>query len=163
CLMTLCILSDTHNNERAVAVAVRKIHALEPERVIHCGDIVAPKMLNYFRGLPITFVLGNCDSRASLNNAAAALDFPSVDSSFEFTLSGKSFFVTHGNNYSLIDRVIASQGFDYLLHGHTHLMADEQIERTRIICPGALYGVERCSFAHLDVVKNDLEFVEFDA
>ena len=39
---------------------------------------------------------------------------------------------THGHMPRLLDDAIR-EGVDYLLHGHTHQLRDERIERTRVI------------------------------
>jgi len=160
--MVLCILSDSHDNELAVKLAVRKIQSFEPEMVVHCGDIVSQATLELFRDLPISFVLGNCDSKVTLTQAASKLGFPPIDSCLEFSLQEKSCFASHGNNYSLFEHVITSQSFDYVFHGHTHLMEDERIGKTRVICPGALHAANPLSFAVLNLDTDQLEFVEIN-
>ncbi|MBI2647490.1 metallophosphoesterase family protein, partial [Candidatus Woesearchaeota archaeon] len=53
-----------------------------------------------------------------------------------------------------------SNKYDYVLTGHTHIKRDEKIGKTRIINPGALFGIHPYTIALLDVEKDKLNFVE---
>lgn len=155
----IVIISDTHENTPLIDEAVPKIQALSPELVIHCGDIVSPKVLDHFRGLPMRFVFGNNDfEREALRRRAGELGFGSIEDELILSLYEKDLYVTHGTRASTVEQTIDSQVYDYVFHGHTHLRRNEKIGRTRVINPGALYRARVYSFATLDLQTDVVEF-----
>lgn len=131
------------------------------ELVVHCGDIISPPVLERFCGLPMQFVYGNNDGeRAGLRKKCEDLGFKHIDDFVSFDHSGKSFFVYHGTSSRTLDETIASQKYDFILTGHTHVVRDETIGRSRVINPGALFAAERYTFAVLDVASGELEVTE---
>lgn len=160
--MKLAIISDTHDEEERTKRALRKINAISPDKVVHCGDLTSAKMLSLFKGLDIVQVLGNCDSGPSLNHEAVKLGLNPIDYTAEFKLADKSFFVAHGNNANTVRHAISSQAFDFVLHGHTHVANDETFDKTRIVCPGALHSANFYSFAVIDLSNDEVEFITIE-
>ncbi len=157
----LIILSDTHDNGAAIRRALRIIEAEEPEAVIHCGDIVSPRTLDGFKGLPIRFVFGNCDlHRKALNARASELGFDAIKDELEFSVSGLRFFAYHGTEWTLLEERIDSGDYDFVFHGHSHEKRDEYRGRTRIINPGALYRAPVYSLAVLEPAGGKATFIE---
>lgn len=155
------IISDTHENEEAIKKAVKVFKEKNIEFAVHCGDIISPPMLEYFKGLKMKFVFGNNDGeRNGLNKKAKELVFEEVTDEKEFEYEGKKFYVYHGTKANILEAAITSNKYDYVLTGHTHLKGDERISRTRIINPGALFRVYPYTIALLDVEKDRLDFVE---
>ena len=155
------ITSDTHENEEAIKKAVTIFKKRNVEFVVHCGDIISPPMLEYFKGLNAKFVLGNNDGEiAGLNIKSKQLGFEPVTDEKEFVHEGKSFYVYHGTISGKLNEKISSQKYDYILTGHTHLKRDDRSGKTRIINPGALFMVKKHTIALLDPLKDMLEFVE---
>ena len=159
----ICIISDTHENVPVIKKAVSMIKLLRPELVIHCGDIISPPVLENFAGLPMRFVFGNNDGeRAGLKSKCAALGFGVIDEQIEIEFHGKLITVYHGTNPRVLDSLIDSEAYDYVMTGHTHLPRDEKVGRTRVINPGACFAAERYTFAVLDPIKDFLEFKTID-
>jgi len=48
---------------------------------------------------------------------------------------------------------------DYLLHGHSHIAADQAAGATRRICPGALSRADTLSVALLDTDSEEVRFL----
>lgn len=158
---TIAILSDTHEHIRMITKAVAVIKDRSPSLVIHCGDIISPPVLERFAGLPLKMVFGNNDGeRSGLKKKCHELAFDEIQDTLEFSYTDKAFFVNHGTNPSTIDAAIARQEYDYVLHGHTHLMRNEVIGRTRVINPGALFAAHPFSIAFLNPLQDAVEFVE---
>jgi len=66
---------------------------LEPDRVVHCGDVVAQFVLKEMSGLsmPVTVVYGNCDGdREALRQRAEESGFALQDGPFGFELGGEA-------------------------------------------------------------------------
>ncbi len=158
---SIAILSDTHENVRAIVRAVALIKARSPQLVVHCGDIISPPVLERFSGLPIRFVFGNNDGeRSGLRKKCRELGFDEIQDTLTFESGGKRFFVTHGTDSGEVSAAAASGEYDYVLHGHTHEQRNEVVGHTRIINPGALFNAETLSIAFLTPASGQVEFVE---
>ena len=155
------IISDTHENEKAIKKAVKIFKERNIEFGVHCGDIISPPMLEHFKELKMRFVFGNNDGeRNGLNNKAKELGFEEIKDEKEFEYKGKRFYVYHGTKLNVLENVIKSNKYDYVLTGHTHVKRDEKTGKTRIINPGALFRIHPYTVALLDVEKGKLEFIE---
>ncbi|MEK6943609.1 MAG: metallophosphoesterase [Nanoarchaeota archaeon] len=154
------IISDTHENEQAMKKAVEAFKERNVEFVVHCGDIISPPMLEYFKELKMKFVLGNNDGEvAGLNIKAKEFGFEPVTEEKEFEYKGKLFYVYHGTIRGKLETAIKSNKYDYVLTGHTHLKRDEKAGKTRIINPGALFRITPYTIALLDIENDKLEYV----
>ena len=155
------ILSDTHENITAIDRAVEKFKQYSPELVVHCGDIISPPVLKCFAGLNMQFIFGNNDGeREGLQKMCTELRFaPPVDQ-LEFEVEGKSFYAYHGTKERVLEERIKLQKYDYILCGHTHETRDEQLGRTRVINPGALFLCKQYTIAVLEPASGNLELLE---
>ncbi len=155
------IISDTHEDIRMIVRAVKIFQERSPSLVIHCGDIISPPVLERFAGLPLKVVFGNNDGeRSGLKKKCAELGFAEIEDTLIFKHAGKSFFVNHGTRSVVIDQAIATQQYDFVLHGHTHIQRDQIIGATKVINPGALFSADVYSIAFLEPETGAVEFVE---
>ncbi len=74
-------------------------------------------------------------------------------------MEGKQLAFVHGHEQKLLAELEAADCYDYLFHGHTHVAADRQAGRTRVINPGALHRVREKTFVILDVARGKAETV----
>lgn len=165
--MLVALLSDTHDNARVTRAAVELLLSHKPAVWLHAGDLVHPDMLEHFAALPagsFHYVFGNneCDL-AELFQRAAALQLTCHGRFAELTLAGKRLAVTHGHDRTLLDRLVFSRKYDYIIHGHTHSRRDQRLNGTRIINPGAVHRATPPSVALLDLATDQLEFLDVDA
>jgi putative phosphoesterase len=151
------IISDTHDRLDKVRSVVALFNRLKPDRVVHCGDIVAQFVLKEMSGLavPVLAVFGNCDGdRASLRSRADEFGLELHDGPYGFELGGKRIIVSHQPLSSLPDS-------DFYLHGHTHRLRHEG-KRPVIVNPGEacgwLFGRSTC--AMLDTDSCEVEFFD---
>jgi len=157
----LGIISDTHENEEAMKMAVKIFKDRNVDFVVHCGDIVSPPVLEHFKGLKMKFVFGNNDGeRNGLIIKCKTLGFEEIKDELEFGHKGKKFYVYHGTNNAKLDAAIKSNKYDYVLTGHTHIKRNEKMGSTRVINPGALFRIYPYTIALLDAESGKLEFVE---
>ena len=155
------ILSDTHDRVEAARSAVRLLGEQGAEYYLHAGDVGSEQILDLLAGLPAAFVFGNNDwDRRGLERYAASLNVSCLGNSGALELGGKSFHVQHGDDLRSLQRAVAGQQFDYVLHGHTHVPRDERVGRTRIINPGALHRARQKTAAVLDTATDGLKFLE---
>lgn len=155
------IVSDTHENVAAIRIAVTLLEEKAPELVIHCGDIISPPVLQFFKPLPMRFIFGNNDGEQDgLRKTCEKLGFGAIDEVLELEIAGKKIVAYHGTSPSKLERLRAERQPDYLFTGHTHTLRDERIGSTRVINPGALSFAPRYTCAVLDPVSDVLEVIE---
>ena len=155
--MQLGIVSDTHDNLDLVDQAVQCFESEGVDRVIHCGDIVAPFSATPFDSDAFEFyaVRGNNDGEWAVQSTvesfgtylgeAGALSFGGAGEGAgagERTGAGGGgpvdVAVTHGTSGVVVDALVDCGDYDYVLHGHTHEYAHEQRDGTVRINPGGI-------------------------
>jgi putative phosphoesterase len=151
------VISDTHDRLDKVREAVALFNRLKPDRVVHCGDIVAQFVLRELSGLrmPVSAVYGNCDGdRAALKQQAKEFGFTLDDGPYGFDLGGRRVVVSHQPLSVLPD-------CDFYLHGHTHKPRHEG-ERPVVVNPGEACGwlSGRATVAMLDTETAEVEFLD---
>lgn len=157
----IALVSDSHDNIEAVVAALEAITSRNPDLVLHCGDFVSPSTFGLFAGLPMQSVLGNCDPPASSfveESQRVGLSLPRPE--LELEVGGKTCYVYHGHQPSVVEDMALTGQYDYVFHGHIHMLRDVRIGDTRIICPGALSRAARYTIGFLDVTNDLLEVVE---
>ncbi|NJN51569.1 MAG: YfcE family phosphodiesterase [Gammaproteobacteria bacterium] len=138
--MRIGVVSDTHNNIKNVHRIVELFNAAGVDRIIHTGDITQAKTLDVFAHLdaPMAGVFGNNDEeRDSLQHAIKRHGFDFVEPPFTLTWHDRRIFVVH-DPYDLDGAL--TQGFDLVLHGHTHRHRLEQTANGLIFNPGECAG-----------------------
>ncbi|MGB9748585.1 MAG: metallophosphoesterase [Candidatus Woesearchaeota archaeon] len=159
--MLIGIISDTHDNISVLRRAVSEMKKRKISTIIHAGDLCAPITLNELKDFKLIFALGNVDgdvllikNRLNLMNGVF-LGFGGV-----VNVENKSFAVFHGHYPFILDSLIKSQDFDYIITGHTHKKRNEKVGKTRIINPGCMYSTHENSFAILNLEKDAVEFIK---
>jgi putative phosphoesterase len=138
--MRIGVVSDTHGQTRSAREAVRLLEALDVELVLHCGDIGAPEIVRLFDCWTTHFVLGNVDGDAGALERAAAEAGHVLHGAFgELELAGRRIALLHGDDERRLRQVIASDEYDLVCHGHTHVPRQERVGRTLVLNPGALH------------------------
>jgi hypothetical protein len=139
------ILSDTHG---------------QADR-LHCGDIGGEAVVDALAGLDVAYVFGNMDGdRLALARYIRAIGQQVHDPFLRTRLGGREIAMIHGDDLRTLDRLICEGELDYLFHGHSHLLRDERIGRTRVINPGALHRARTHTAAVLDLGTDELEIIE---
>lgn len=149
------IISDTHDNIPNILKAVEIFKKNKVEFVIHCGDVVAPATIPYFSGLNMKFVFGNCDGdRTRIEEKCKEQGFEHHGRIIELKLKGKTIGVFHGDDILINDKMLR-KGFDYYIHGHTHIPEDKTVGNTRILCPGGHYLGDPPSYKKIILLNLD--------
>ncbi len=165
--MLLGIVSDTHNHLENTRQALDQLRARQVTRVIHCGDITTPAVVELFEGFQVTFVFGNMDHfHADLMEAAKRLfGMGSMGYSYTAAIDGRRVAVCHGDDIDILQNFIREGVYDFVLHGHTHLRRSEKVGGTWVINPGALGGrqAEERSFCVLDLATDEAEFIMIES
>ena len=112
--MKVLIISDTHGKSSCL----KQIHDIvgDVDMLIHLGDVEGDeKLIHDLFDCEIHMVRGNCDYNPEL---------PIYD---EFNIGDKSAFITHGHRYgvnsgiSYLEELIDTEGYDFVMYGHTHV------------------------------------------
>jgi len=158
--MLIGIISDTHDNIFVLRKAVSELKKRGVKTIIHSGDLCAPITLNELKDFKLIFALGNVDGDVlSIKNKLDSMNGVFLGFGGVVAIDKKSFAVFHGHYNFILESLIKSQEFDYIITGHTHKKRDEKIKRTRIINPGCMYTTHENSFAILDTEKDAVEFI----
>lgn len=154
----LGIISDTHDRLDKVRAAVAVFNKLEPDRVVHCGDVVAQFVLVELARLrsPVTLVYGNCDGdRSALAARAAEFGLDIADGPRLLEHAGCRLMVAHQPLAAL------PSDCDFFLHGHTHRL-EHRPGKPAVINPGEACGwiTGRATAAILDCATGAVAFLD---
>jgi len=161
--MRIGLLSDTHDDLENIRAAAATFRREGVHRLLHCGDVCGPGVVEALNGFEVTFAQGNMDRMPGLALAVEALQGPDrLARCHLLVLDGLSVALLHGDDETLLHRLIHSRRHAYVFHGHTHRRADGRVGPTRVINPGALGGLRRepPSICILDLETGQARFVE---
>jgi putative phosphoesterase len=134
------IMSDSHDNLKAIRSALDVFNQANVELVIHAGDLISPFTAMEFEKLnaPLEAIFGNNDGerqglRLAYEKLCVLEDFK------ELKINGRKVAVIHGTNQALVDALQKSGNYDLIIMGHTH-KTDVIEGKTMVINPGETCG-----------------------
>jgi putative phosphoesterase len=159
--MKLGIVSDTHDNLDKAEAAVNFFEEEGVEKVVHCGDMVAPFTAELFdAGFDFYAVRGNNDGEWDLKSVVEGFgEFYNNLAELEF--DGRSFAVYHGTEEEIADSMVKSGEYDYVLRGHTHEKNLREHGRTIEINPGGIELPGQDEVFHVVILNLGSEDIEF--
>jgi putative phosphoesterase len=150
--MLLGVVSDTHGHVDLTRAAIRMLESLAVERVLHCGDVGSPRVVELFSPWPTDFVFGNCDhDRQELEAAITAAGQNCHHEFGDLTLAGRRIALLHSDDRARFLQTISSGDFDLVCYGHTHQAAVDRRGPTLVLNPGAVYRANPHSLAVVDL------------
>lgn len=150
--MRIAVVGDTHGHVENTRQAVRMLESLEPERVLHTGDIGTAEVVNLFAPWPTDFVFGNTDSRPKeLAEAIEAAGQTCHGMFGELEIEGKRVALLHSHDGRKFLQVTTSGEWDLVCYGHTHKAKIEERNGTTIVNPGAIYRANPHSIALVEL------------
>lgn len=171
--MKVGLISDSHDNTRALRSVLLELIKHNVELVIHLGDIISPFTLKLMKNL-----LGNTQVIAVLgNNDGDTYSLFSLFNQYGWTLEpgpaiinlrNRRVLLVHGygdaeNTKKLVEALARSPEVDVLLYGHTHQPYIGQVEHKLVINPGETCGLltGNISYAvlNLEKMKAELYFI----
>jgi len=162
--MKIGVLSDTHDDEANLKLALDAYRQRGITQLIHCGDMIGPEIARRFQGFQVIYVDGNMDHESGeIYRVLREVDPHSVVlPTFEGVIAGVSIAVTHGDVPVELDRLIRSGIHQFVFTGHTHRRRDETIGPTRVLNPGALGGLrfESRSYSVVDLVTGEIQVIQ---
>lgn len=158
--MKLGVISDTHDNLEMTKAAVDFLEE-KVDTVIHCGDMVAPFTAKLFNA-DFTFhaVRGNNDGEWNLKETIEEFgEF--YNNIAELTFSEKQIAVYHGTEEKIVEALVDSGNYEYVIRGHSHERKFEEKDGVYELNPGGIKfpdQEEEFSVAILNVEKEEVEF-----
>ncbi|MBK8915237.1 MAG: metallophosphoesterase family protein [Phycisphaerales bacterium] len=169
--MRIGIISDTHGRADRAERAIAALRGLGAEALVHCGDVGTPAVLEAMSIRPAWFVWGNTDDAAALAPHAVACGLPLPPAGLlSLPTPGLRIAVCHGHEFVFSNLIRAAAGHigwiaapsasedsaaaapQIVLHGHTHVAADQTRGAIRFVNPGALQRAAFHSVAVLDSI-----------
>jgi len=154
------IVSDSHDNLKAIDKAVEFLKRSNIELLIHAGDIVSPFAAVKFNeiGCRPIMVFGNNDGERKLLSEKVK----EIHELAEFGYKGRSFAVYHGTIRPVTRALVKSELYDVVISGHTHKPEISNNGRTLYINPGELCGylTGKKTLCLLNLEKMKAEIVE---
>ncbi|MCC6580491.1 MAG: metallophosphoesterase family protein [Phycisphaeraceae bacterium] len=164
------LLSDSHGRAATTRRAADLLIQRGAEQLIHLGDIgtleVLDALLAHRPGtteqVPVHLVFGNVDwNTEELGQYARQLGFEVRHPAGTLPLAEGELAFMHGHDQAAAQQAIDRQA-RYLCRGHTHLVQDQMIGRTRMINPGALFRAAVYTVGLLDTSKDKLTILSVD-
>ena len=136
--MLVGVCADTHDDLELARAAVSTFEEAGVDRVVHCGDVVAPFTAAVFDGdFEFCAVRGNNDGEWNLQEAVSSFG-TYLGEMGELDLDGSRTAVYHGTSEAIVDALVDCGTYDYVLRGHTHERVHEEREGTVHLNPGGL-------------------------
>ncbi|MCJ7636473.1 MAG: metallophosphoesterase [Nitrososphaeraceae archaeon] len=164
--MLIGLISDTHDNIRAIEEAVNIFNGKNVELILHAGDYNSPFTARIFRNLKVKLigVYGNIDGeREGLKNGFSEIgaEINGIHASLNF--NDRKLALYHGNEQFFLEALIKSGQYDVVIHGHTHNRRYERIGSTTVLNPGEACGylTGEKSIAILNLENLTVDFVSF--
>lgn len=161
--MKIGIISDTHDDLRALTVALQALRDEAVTMLLHCGDLSGPAVVEALSEFDAWISRGNVDCHPELEQTVLETQGRGrLAERHTFTLNGRAAVMVHGHREGELRRLIRAGKYRYLFHGHTHRRRDERIGQTRVINPGALGGMrwQQRSFCVLKLREDQVRFIE---
>lgn len=163
--MRIGIISDTHDNLRAVSLAVDIFNEKSVEAVLHAGDWCAPfTMVNLAKvNCKVYGVFGNVDGeREHMRVKARHVGVELLGDFGELEFNGVRIALIHGKIERIVEALVKSGLYHVVVRGHTHRAEVKRVNNCLLINPGEACGyvTGRKSIAILDVETMDVEILD---
>lgn len=115
------IMSDSHDNLKAIRKAVGAFNDADVELVIHAGDLIAPFTAKEFKKLNCNFeaIFGNNDGERNILKQAYR-DICHLEDFKELEIQHRKIAVIHGTTEAIVDALVKSKKYDIVIRGHNH-------------------------------------------
>jgi len=158
------IIADTHDHLPLVDKAVERLNEEGVKLVLHAGDYIAPFVLPHFKPLKANLigVFGNNDGdRELLKKRFSELGAEIRGRFAEVTTDGLRIGMVHGEEEELLRSLINVEGYDVIVHGHTHEAKTYRKEGTIVVNPGEVCGylTGKSTIATLNTQTLDMKII----
>ena len=143
--MVVAIMSDSHDHIEKLETALVILRTYQVAHIIHCGDMVAPSVMNWlaghFEGV-IHYVFGNNEDRYLMTKLIEEQLAPHVvlyGDRGKVELDGVKFAFNHFPDVA--EDEVATGKYDVVCYGHIHKYRAEQRGNTLLVNPGTVGGL----------------------
>jgi uncharacterized protein len=158
--MRIGVVSDTHGHVVNTLAAIRLLESLEVVQVLHCGDIGTTEIPPLFKPWPTDFVFGNCDfAKDELTEAIHDAGKTCHGAFGDLEIASRRVALIHSDDHRKFHEVIRSGIYDLVCYGHSHVAKIEEVGRTMVLNPGALYRANPHSLAIVELETMQAEIV----
>ena len=157
---SLGVVSDSHDNDYMIQVALDVFKRHGVDQVVHCGDVMEPRLVGYFSNFKTTFVVGNNDDEAALAEEAAKIGAVVQRQPVCLDWHGKRLFLVHGHDggKTSAENAFRTGDWDLVCYGHTHIPDLRKENGSIMLNPGALENGDFCILtANGDVQRMNVE------
>lgn len=134
------IMSDSHDNLKAIKKAVKYFNSGNVDLVVHAGDLISPFTAQEFLKLnsPLIAVFGNNDGEReglikAYQNMCYLEDFKAI------SIENLEIALIHGKNPAIVESLSSCGKYDVVIFGHSHNLEIKE-EGTLLINPGETCG-----------------------
>ncbi|MHA1673825.1 MAG: metallophosphoesterase [Promethearchaeota archaeon] len=143
--MLVGIIADSHDHLPNITKAIDFFIAEGVEKIIHCGDYVAPFVIRAMKALETTNieaigVFGNNDGERGGLHKILGKTLKIFGEFHELELNNHKIAIYHGTDARILHSIIHSQDYELVLTGHTHEVKIEKYQKTLIVNPGETCG-----------------------
>jgi putative phosphoesterase len=159
--MKIAVMSDSHDNIWNLRKALGIIQSKNCEKIIHCGDFVAPFMFKELEtaDIPIHCVFGNNDGDKHLLTrfAIESKGLITLNSMIgELDLEGFKIGFTH--EWPVAQGLATTEKYHMVCFGHSHQYALKYIGKTILLNPGDIMGKDNDpGFCIFDIPTRDIQ------
>jgi len=167
--MKIGVISDTHDQTLRIKKAIEIFNKEDVKLVVHCGDIVAPFVLQFFKGLncPIKFLFGNNTGDIALHLGFAkkfGIKNAEFNTFYSLDIDGRKIAAYHGDVKEIIEALIKCGIYDCVFIGHDHTARIEKHGNVLLVNPGTLTDKHKedmkpPSIALYDSQKNEAKII----
>ncbi|MHC1580786.1 MAG: metallophosphoesterase [Methanopyraceae archaeon] len=161
------LISDTHDNLKAVDELADRLNNVGVEVVLHAGDYIAPFTIPELAKVEceeFIGVFGNNDGeRDFLREKAEEVGFNLAGEVFTGEVLGLKVAMVHGHEEAVVEALARSGQYDVVVYGHTHEPEERKEGDTLVVNPGEACGyvTGRRTVAVLDPDELTVEIIEF--
>jgi putative phosphoesterase len=141
--MKIGIIADTHDNLPAIDKAISRLNQEEVQLVLHAGDYVAPFSVLHFKSLKARLIgiFGNNDGdHQFLKKRFKEINAEIRGNFAEIVIENVKITMVHGDDLGLLESLIATEGYDVVVHAHSHEAKIVRKGKTLVINPGEVCG-----------------------
>lgn len=158
--MKVGIISDTHDNLDIAEKAIDFFEDKGCEKVIHCGDMIAPFTAELFDAdFEFHYVRGNNDGEWNLEETVE--DFGNFyNNTAELEFEGLKIGVYHGTKEEIVEGLV-KKDYDFVFRGHTHEKKIDEKDGTIEVNPGGIKLPGQEEDFHVVILETETREFEF--
>lgn len=161
--MKIAVMSDSHDHLENMAYALKICKEEQVEHILHCGDFVAPFMLQELdkAGIPVDGVFGNNDGDIYTMTKLSLTELKNITLHSvlaDLEIDGCHIAMTHTPAVGM--PLLQTESFDLVCWGHTHFFEERSFNGCQGLNPGDIMGKEHPGgFCLFDTFSREFEHI----